>query len=101
MRAVQTFIAVILGLVLAGTAIGQGTQPSIADSFRIGTGGGALCQAQSLTIDPMISGLFDRAWTVVCRDAPKPIGKLYQIRLAGDPAAALAKSSGASVWAAC
>lgn len=55
-------------------------RPSLADSFRLGNGGGVLCQVQSNDRDLAIRGMFDRAWTLVCRDAVRPVGKLYALR---------------------
>lgn len=55
-------------------------RPSLADSFRLGSGGGILCQVQTNGRDPAIRGMFDRAWTIVCRDASRPVGKLYALR---------------------
>ncbi|MGK2909991.1 MAG: CHAT domain-containing protein, partial [Sphingobium sp.] len=76
----------MVALVLASPAVvnAQTAKPSLMDSFRIGSGsGGALCQAQSRSGDPTSSGMFDRAWTIACRDSAQPIGRLYALRLAG------------------
>lgn len=75
--------ATICGLALFGLsepAQAQYQRPSLADSFRLGSGGGVLCQVQTRTRDPAIRGMFDRAWMIVCRDAARPIGKLYALR---------------------
>jgi CHAT domain-containing protein len=72
--------ALIIASLLPGSAFGQASRPSLSDSFRIGSGGGALCRAQSRSGDAAISGMFDRAWTIVCRDAAKPVGQLYALR---------------------
>ncbi|MEQ1547411.1 MAG: CHAT domain-containing tetratricopeptide repeat protein [Chakrabartia sp.] len=72
--------ALALALCLPSAALGQSSKPSLADSFRIGSGGGTLCRAQSRSNDPAIKGMFDRAWTLVCRDAAKPVGQLYALR---------------------
>jgi len=62
----------------------------VADSFRLGDKGAALCQVQSQTISPAIRGVFDRAFAVVCRDAAQPVGHIYVLRKAAeDPAARL------------
>ncbi len=62
-------------------------RPSMADSFRLGTGGDTLCQVQTAPADPAAPGLFDRAYAIVCRDAAAPIGHLYALRLgSSDPA---------------
>lgn len=69
------------------------TPPSLQDSFRLGTGGGVLCQAQNSSRDMVIKGMFDRAWTVVCRDAARPVAKLYALRLnEADPLARLTEA---------
>ncbi|MBA2933262.1 CHAT domain-containing protein [Sphingomonas sp. CGMCC 1.13654] len=65
-------------------------RPSMADSFRLGVGGGTLCQVQAALADPAAPGLFDRAYAIVCRDAAAPIGHLYALREGSpDPAARL------------
>ncbi|MEI7931632.1 MAG: CHAT domain-containing protein [Alphaproteobacteria bacterium] len=65
-------------------------RPSVADTFRLGDKGAALCQVQSQSVSPAIKGLFDRAFSVVCRDAAQPVGHIYVLRKADDgPAARL------------
>ena len=76
-------LAVGLGLLsLSGVmdARTAGDSLLLRDSFRIGSGGGSLCQAQSATADPAGRTMFDRAWTIVCRDAARPVGQLYAFR---------------------
>ncbi|KKW92108.1 hypothetical protein YP76_12960 [Sphingobium chungbukense] len=58
----------------------QASDPLLQDSFRVGSEGGALCQAQSATGDPAARTMFDRAWTLVCRDAARPVGQVYALR---------------------
>lgn len=71
----------------------QGVRPSLADSFRLGTGGDALCQVQTRSLDPAVVGMFDRAYAIVCRDAAQPVGRLYALRVTGgDPLARIASS---------
>ena len=82
------------GLVLAASILAtpvsaQFQRPSLADSFRLGSGGGVLCQVQAKSKDPVINTMFDRAWTIVCRDAARPIGKIFSLR--GDPKSSLAR----------
>ena len=82
-------LRLIFPVLMAATAFSSGTlpaqelRPSLADSFRLGSGGGALCQAQSRATDPAVQGMFDRAWTLVCRDAAQPVGQLYALRDGG------------------
>jgi CHAT domain-containing protein len=59
---------------------------SVKDSFRIGTGGTVLCTAQALGTDPVLTGMFDRGYTIVCRDAVVPIGRIYALRADGKAA---------------
>ncbi|MBH1998916.1 MAG: CHAT domain-containing protein [Sphingomonadaceae bacterium] len=72
-----------LGLSAGLSAQAGGERPLLQDSFRIGIGGGALCQAQSASGDPAGRTIFDRAWTVVCRDAARPVGQIYALRSDG------------------
>ncbi|MEI6487144.1 MAG: CHAT domain-containing protein [Sphingomonadales bacterium] len=57
---------------------------ALADSFRIGSTG-VLCTAQAQVADPAVKGLFDRGYSIVCRDAATPVGSLYALR-SGAPA---------------
>lgn len=82
--------AIVVAAAIIGPAMAQSERPSVANSFRLGDDG--ICRVQSLTRDPAFSGIFDRAWSIVCRDAARPIGKLYALR--GDTAAALTRVSG-------
>ena len=58
----------------------------MADSFTIGSSEGAVCQVQAELRDAAFASMFDRAWTIVCRDAAQPVGRLYALR--GEGAAA-------------
>jgi CHAT domain-containing protein len=92
--AVRHFLS--FGLVLAAiggatASFAQTRPPSVQDSFRLGTDAGVLCQVQSVSTDPAIKGMFDRAYSIVCRDAAVPIGRLYALRKGADePVARLA-----------
>ncbi len=82
---------VLLALLAAAPAALPAQSLSTQDSFRIGSGGSLLCTAQSLTTDPALSDMFDRGYSVVCRDAAVPVGHVYVLRDRGrDPAARLA-----------
>ncbi|MDX3910486.1 MAG: CHAT domain-containing protein [Sphingobium sp.] len=93
----------VLAMAMPFVANAQAEKPSLMDSFRIGgSGKGALCQAQSRSGDPTSNSMFDRAWTVACRDSAQPVGRLYALRLpAGGSGDALlgmlAKSRGAEL----
>jgi len=82
----------VLGLAAVPVAApAQGVPPSLLDSFRLGSGGGVLCQVQNKGRDKAVAGMFDRAWTIVCRDAARPIAQLYALRTdTPDPAGRIA-----------
>jgi tetratricopeptide (TPR) repeat protein len=69
---------------------GQSAPLSVRDSFRIGTGGTIFCSAQSVATDKGLSTMFDVGYSITCRDAASPIGKLYKLRDAGAAPARLA-----------
>lgn len=68
----------------------QDLRPSLEDSFRLGSGTGLLCRVQSRLTDPALSTMFDRAYSIVCRDAAEPVGHIYALRSNTDPIARLA-----------
>jgi CHAT domain-containing protein len=74
---------------LAFAPPGPAAPLSVRDSFRIGTTGSSYCSAQPVANDPALAGMFDVGYSITCRDAALPIGKLYDLR-AADPAARLA-----------
>ena len=57
---------------------------SVRDSFRIGNSGTIFCSAQSLATDPGLKDMFDVGYSLTCRDAASPVGKLYKLREAAD-----------------
>ena len=73
-------LAAMPGLAPVAARAQQVVRPSLVDSFRLGTGGDTLCQVQRSPSDPVASGLFDRGYGLVCRDAAAPIGRLYALR---------------------
>ena len=79
MRTVTLSIA-MTALAATASAHAQEARPSLQDSFRLGNARGALCQMQSQSSDPAVQGMFDRAWAIVCRDAARPVGKVYALR---------------------
>jgi len=59
---------------------------SLRDTFPIGSNG--LCEAQILAPEPG-AGLFDRRYSIICRDAALPVGTLWVVKSAegaGGPA---------------
>ena len=77
----HTGFGLTAALLLAGAAHPAAASLKLSDSFRIGSGG-VLCTAQNRVADPALSGMFDRGYRIVCRDAAAPIGKLYALRTA-------------------
>lgn len=67
----------------------QGTAPLLRDSFPIGDSSGTLCQVQTTLRDPVATGMFERSWLILCRDAAQPVGYLRLLR--DDRAAAEAR----------
>src|SRR3954447_14747481 len=88
----KTAIAIAAGITgLAGAASSWGATPlSVRDSWRIGSAGTSFCSAQSLTTDKALTGMFDAGYSITCRDAALPVGKLYKIRSAPNAEARLA-----------
>ncbi|MEK6636600.1 MAG: CHAT domain-containing protein [Pseudomonadota bacterium] len=91
MRKIGFTFGLAASIAAAATSVAARTErPSIANSFRLGDDG--VCQVQSLTADATFDGIFDRAWSIVCRDAARPIGKLYALR--GNPSQILERMAG-------
>ena len=70
---------------------------SVRDSFRIGNAGTVFCSAQTLATDKAFTGMFDSGYSVTCRDAALPVGKLYKLREAAGAAPRLAAVRSESV----
>ncbi|HWT42021.1 MAG TPA: CHAT domain-containing protein, partial [Sphingopyxis sp.] len=81
-------VLALLALAAPGTALAQGTDPTLRDSFSIGSEGGSLCEVQATVRDGVVKGMFDRAWTIICRDASQPIGYVRLLRASPDEARA-------------
>src|SRR3546814_10319192 len=77
-----------LALAAPGTALAQDGDPTLRDSFAIGEQGGSLCEVQATVNDRVIEGMFDRAWTIICRDASQPVGTVRMLRADADTARA-------------
>lgn len=69
-----------------GGAFAQPVDPTLRDSFSIGSEGGSLCEVQATVRDDVVKGMFDRAWTVVCRDTSQPVGTIRILRAGADEA---------------
>jgi CHAT domain-containing protein len=88
-RRATFLIAAVAGALAINGAMAQGI--SVRQSFRIGTGTGTLCTAESQLQSEAYGTMFDRGYQVVCRDAAVPVGQLYVLRARGtDPAPRLA-----------
>lgn len=75
--------ALICALSFATSVEAQSGSLAVRDSFRIGSTG-VLCSAQTAALDPDAPGMFDRAYTIVCRDASAAVGRLYALRVDAD-----------------
>lgn len=69
-----------LAAAFAGGAPGGAVPLSVRDSFRIGTSGTIFCSAQADSTDKSLSGMFDIGYSITCRDAALPVGKMYKLR---------------------
>ena len=71
---------------VAAPALGASALP-IANrtSFRLGDAG-VMCTAQSRATDTRLTGIFDRAYVLTCRDASSAVGSLLAVRRVVDPA---------------
>lgn len=83
---VCTSIAASLTLAMPATAA---SPLSLRDSFRIGTTGTTFCSAQELGRDAVLVSMFDGGYSITCRDAVLPVGRLYKLRSAANASARL------------
>ena len=83
--------------VLAAAGSGAAAPLSIRDSFRIGSSGTIFCSAQADSTDKALTGMFDNGYSITCRDAALPVGKMYKLRDVGGAAARLAAARSADV----
>src|SRR6185503_18995624 len=88
-KAAVAIIAAVVG-VSGAVASWAGTPLSVRDSWRIGNSGTSFCSAQSMTVDKALTGMFDAGYSITCRDAALPVGKLYKIKGSGNAEARLA-----------
>ena len=72
-----------LTLSVAMSPPGPAAPLSVRDSFRIGSSGSSFCSAQPVATDRALAGMFDVGYSVTCRDAALPVGKLYKLRSRG------------------
>src|SRR5215472_6964920 len=75
-------IAAVAALASLGAGDSAPAAPlSVLDSFRVGNSGTVYCSAQSLAVDKGLAGMFDVGYSLTCRDASLPVGRLYKLRL--------------------
>src|SRR3954453_13403483 len=80
-KATRTAIAVAAAIASLGLAASVPAAPlSVRDSFRIGSSGTIFCSAQNVATDPALKSMFDAGYSVTCRDAALPVGKIYKLR---------------------
>ena len=76
----RAFRTMLLAGAMLAPAIAQAETPlSVRTSFRLGDAG-VLCSAQVRPTDARLSGIFDRAYQLTCRDAAAPIGSVIAVR---------------------
>jgi CHAT domain-containing protein len=87
----RTAIAIAAAMTAALSSSAFAATPlSIRDSWRIGSSGTSFCSAQNLTSDKALGNMFDAAYSITCRDAALPVGKLYKLKEARDAEARVA-----------
>ena len=85
-----TAISARLLLLSSAISIGSGAFGAAAlpianrTSFRLGDAG-VMCTAQSRATDTRLTGIFDRAYMLTCRDASSAVGSLIAVRRHVDP----------------
>ena len=90
-----TLVASVAALASIGLSMSAAAVPlSVRDSFRIGNGGTIFCSAQSVIADKALTGMFDSGYSLTCRDAASPIGKMYKLRDVSNASARIAAERG-------
>ena len=90
MRNSATAIAAAISALGLAAPANAATPLSVRDSFRIGTSGTIFCSAQSMATDAVLKGMFDAGYTLTCKDAALPVGKIYKLRDEADASGRLA-----------
>src|SRR4051794_33580786 len=77
----RTVIAIAAAISCLGVAASAPAAPlGVRDSFRVGSSGSIFCSAQSVASDPALTNMFDAGYSLTCRDAALPVGKMYKLR---------------------
>src|SRR4051812_3840931 len=77
------FALLASSLLTAGVAAAKERPLSISNGFRLGDAG-VLCPAQGRPADKRLTGVFDRAYFLTCRDAASAVGSVIAVRRAID-----------------
>lgn len=73
-------LAALVGTAVLPVAAGARALPvSVNSSFRLGSSG-VVCTAQLAQRDPRLTAMFDRAYTLSCRDAAGPVGTMIAVK---------------------
>jgi CHAT domain-containing protein len=91
-RAAAFALTLLAAAPAAANTVGTEVSLALRDTFPIGSNG--LCEAQILAPEPA-AGLFDRRYSVICRDAAAPVGTLWVIKPKDREALAPARFAGA------
>ena len=67
-------VAASIGCALPAT-LGRASW-AVADSFRLGTNTSLFCRVQSRLTDDVLATMFDRAYSIVCRDAAQAVSAM-------------------------
>jgi len=75
-------IAIAAAVTCIGVTASAPAAPPLStrDSFRIGTSGTIFCSAQNDSSDKVLTGMFDVGYSITCRDAALPVGRMYKLR---------------------
>jgi hypothetical protein len=73
-------IAAVISVGLAASPATAAPPLSVRDSFRIGSEGTIFCSAQNTATDAALTTMFDAGYSITCRDAALPVGKMYKLR---------------------
>ena len=80
MRKTAIAIAAVISAMGAAASAPAAPPLSTRDSFRIGSSGTIFCSAQSDSSDKALTGMFDIGYSITCRDAALPVGRMYKLR---------------------
>jgi CHAT domain-containing protein len=77
----RTAIAIAAAVSCFGATASAPAAPlSTRDSFRVGSSGTIFCSAQNDSADKALTDMFDVGYSITCRDAALPVGRMYKLR---------------------